>query len=430
MGSMSDAAPAEKLDVLVVDDSPTYRMILSRTVKGCSFANLVGSASDGEAALGMIAEKRPNLVLLDVSMPVLDGIETLKRIRSKWSDVDVVMCSGVDQNQTGLTMQALSLGALDFVPKPQGDNPAESFAQLAASLQPLLELALSRRSRRAHRSFLAHQPVAPPTAIAPARSGFRSHLTDPVAPHPSENVAAAKPPATSPFRKERLETPLAPAAPKHYNAPPASPATGGPGRKPPARVELVVLGVSTGGPNALQILVPKIPKEFPVPIVCVQHMPPMFTTSLAERLDRESAIHVQEGREGMEIQPGNMYIAPGGFHMTVVRGPDSRMRLKTDQNPPVNSCRPSVDVMFDSVSATVTGGVLSVILTGMGSDGASGTRRLRDKGAWSIAQDEATSVVWGMPGAVAAQGQADEILPIERIAPRMTEIVSRAGGRP
>jgi len=433
MDSMSDAAPAEKLDVLVVDDSPTYRMILSRTVKGCSFANLVGSASDGEAALGAIAEKRPNLVLLDVSMPVLDGIETLKRIRSKWGDVDVVMCSGIDQNQTGLTMQALSLGALDFVPKPQGDNPAESFAQLAASLQPLLELALSRRNRRSNRTFLAHASAhAQAPAPATPRSAFRSHLSDPVAPaKPAapETTKSGSTTSASPFRRDRLEAPVA-APSKTYNAPAAAPATGGAGRKPPARVELVAVGVSTGGPNALQALVPKIPKEFPVPIVCVQHMPPMFTTSLAERLDRESAIHVQEGREGMEIQPGNMYIAPGGFHMTVVRGADGRMRLKTDQNPPVNSCRPSVDVMFDSVAATATGGVVSVILTGMGSDGANGTRKLRDKGAWSIAQDEATSVVWGMPGAVASQGQADEILPLDRIATRLTEIVARAGGRP
>jgi two-component system, chemotaxis family, protein-glutamate methylesterase/glutaminase len=421
MGNMPDSAPLNKLDVLVVDDSPTYRMILSRTVKGCAFANLVGTAADGEAALVAITEKRPHLVLLDVSMPVLDGIETLKRIRSKWADVDVVMCSGMDQSQTGLTMQALALGALDFIPKPQGDNPAESFAALGASLSPLLELALSRHHRRLSRTALSHPSPAPTTP-----AGFRSSLGKPPAP------AANQPPSgkgtsPSPFRREILDTPSTPLRPP--STPSAIAPTGDRGRKPPARIEVVAIGVSTGGPNALQALIPKIPANFPVPVLCVQHMPPLFTTSLAERLDRESAIHVQEGKDGMEIHPGNLYIAPGGLHMVVAKGPDGRARLKTHEAPPVNSCRPSVDVLFESVAANC-GGVLSVVLTGMGSDGAAGVKQLRAKGAWSIAQDEATSVVWGMPGAVASQGQADEILPLDRIAARLSELVLRAGGKP
>jgi len=421
---MSDSAPQNKLDVLVVDDSPTYRMILSRTVKGCSFANLVGSAADGEAALAAIGEKHPHLVLLDVSMPVLDGIETLKRIRSKWADVDVVMCSGVDQSQTGLTMQALALGALDFVPKPQGDNPAESFAALGASLAPLLELALSRHHRRLSRSAHSHSSPTPSTPPV----GFRSTLGKAPAPAPNEPASAkAVSPSPSPFRREILET--HPVVHRPSSMPAAIAPTGDPGRKPPTRVELVFIGVSTGGPNALQAVIPKIPANFPVPVVCVQHMPPMFTTSLAERLDRESAIHVQEGRDGMEIHPGNLYIAPGGLHMVVAKGPDGKSRLKTHEAPPVNSCRPSVDVLFESVAANC-GGVLSVVLTGMGCDGAAGVKLLRAKGAWSIVQDEATSVVWGMPGAVASQGQADEILPLDRIAARLSELVLRAGGKP
>lgn len=407
---MAETESDDRLDVLVVDDSPTYRMILSRTLKGCPFARLAGSAVDGEAALLAIAEKRPDLVLLDVSMPVLDGIETLKRIRARWHDVDVVMCSGVDQNQTGLTMQALSLGALDFVPKPQGDNPAESFAALGASLHPLLELALGRRNARRTRS----QPPRTPPPKPPPVGG---------------------PLPTPASRPGSLPVSAAPTAPKPSGAarssalPQAMPPTGGPGRRPPARVELVVVGVSTGGPNALQAMVPAIPDGFPVPIVCVQHMPPMFTASLAERLDRASKIRVLEAAEGMAAAPGHMYIAPGGRHLDVVRGTDGRFRLKLHDAPPVNSCRPSVDVLFESVAALGIHGVLSVVLTGMGSDGAAGVRKLREKGAWSIAQDEATSVVWGMPGAVASQGQADEILPLERVAPRLEELVRSGGTR-
>ncbi len=402
---MAETESDDKLDVLVVDDSPTYRMILSRTLKGCAFARMVGSAADGEAALVAIAEKRPDLVLLDVSMPVLDGIETLKRIRAKWHDVDVVMCSGVDQNQTGLTMQALSLGALDFVPKPQGDNPAESFAALGASLTPLLELAFGRRNAR-------HPKPRPAKAIAPPLARTAK----------PESVAAA--PATA------VPTTAKPAvATRPSTLPQAIPPTGGPGRRPPARVELVVVGVSTGGPNALQALVPRIPAGFPAPIVCVQHMPPMFTASLAERLDRASKIRVLEAADGMEAAPGHMYIAPGGRHLDVSRGTDGRFRLKLHDAPPVNSCRPSVDVLFDSVAALGIPGILSVVLTGMGCDGAAGVKKLREKGAWSIAQDEATSVVWGMPGAVASQGQADELLPIERVAPRLEELVRSGGAR-
>lgn len=207
------------------------------------------------------------------------------------------------------------------------------------------------------------------------------------------------------------------------------PPTGGPGRRPPARVELVVVGVSTGGPNALQAMVPNLPAGFPAPIVCVQHMPPMFTASLAERLDRASKIRVLEAADGMEAAPGHMYIAPGGRHLDVSRGADGRFRLKLHDAPPVNSCRPSVDVLFDSVAALGIPGILSVVLTGMGCDGAAGVKKLREKGAWSIAQDEATSVVWGMPGAVASQGQADELLPIERVASRLEELVRSGGAR-
>lgn len=412
---MAESESDDRLDVLVVDDSPTYRMILSRTLKGCPFARLAGSAVDGEAALLAIAEKRPDLVLLDVSMPVLDGIETLKRIRAKWHDVDVVMCSGVDQNQTGLTMQALSLGALDFVPKPQGDNPAESFAALGAALHPLLELAMGRRNARRARSSPAKAIPRPPSPIGEAPP---ARAAKPESVHPVPTASAPAPTSAKP-----------PVATRSSTLPQAVPPTGGPGRRPPARVELVVVGVSTGGPNALQAMVPRIPEGFPAPIVCVQHMPPLFTASLAERLDRASKIRVMEAAEGMVALPGHMYIAQGGRHLDVVRGADGRFRLKLHDAPPVNSCRPSVDVLFDSAAALGIPGIVSVVLTGMGSDGAAGARKLREKGAWSIAQDEATSVVWGMPGAVASQGQADELLPLERVASRLEELVRSGGAR-
>lgn len=426
-GVMSDANSEDLLDILLVDDSPTYRMILSRAVKGWPSGNLVGSAGDGEAALVAIAEKKPQLVLLDVSMPVLDGIETLKRIRAKWADVDVVMCSGVDASQTGLTMQALSLGALDFIAKPQGDNPAESFAALSASLLPLLELALARkRSRSIRKAGARHAPVAPFEPPASTRPVFRSHMGAPVA-------APSSPPAPT---ETKPRTPVGlPAVPPAKNAPPPRPAvgastqTGSKGRHPPARIELLVVGVSTGGPNALQAVVPRLPADLPFPVLCVQHMPPLFTASLAERLDRDAALRVLEGCDGQRVEKGTMYIAPGGRHMTVARSADGRLSLRMTDSAPVNSCRPAVDVLFRSVEDVVGGDVLALVLTGMGADGAAGVKGLRTKGAWSIAQDEATSVVWGMPGAVVQSGQADEVLPLDRIADRIVEIARKGGAR-
>ena len=448
---MPDTFTEDALDILLVDDSPTYRMILSRAVKGWPMANLVGTAGDGEAGLLAIAEKKPQLVLLDVSMPILDGIETLKRIRSRWMDVDVVMCSGVDADQTGLTMQALSLGALDFIAKPQGDNPTESFASLASALYPLLELALARKHKRLARQAGAYHVPTPASFEPPppslSRSTFRSQLglggasappaasSAPVAPPVSIAPSAPVVPAASAASaapKTRKEVHGLPPLPAARNAPPAHvpiPVAATTGRHVPPRVELLVVGVSTGGPNALQVVIPKLPADLPFPVLCVQHMPPLFTASLAERLDRISPMRVVEGSDGQRVEKGSMYLAPGGRHMTVVRSGDGRLSLKMTDSAPVNSCRPAVDVLFRSVEDAVGGDVVSVVLTGMGADGAVGVKGLRAKGAWSIAQDEATSVVWGMPGAVAQSGQADEILPLERIADRIVEIARRGGAR-
>jgi two-component system chemotaxis response regulator CheB len=178
------------------------------------------------------------------------------------------------------------------------------------------------------------------------------------------------------------------------------------------------------------VLVPGLPADFPLPIVCVQHMPPLFTASLAERLDRDSPLKVVEGVEGCVLQPGTLHIAPGGSHMVVARGADGRLRLSLRSDPPLHSCRPSVDVLFQSIAEICQGPVVSVVLTGMGSDGAEGVARLRAKGSWSVVQDEATSVVWGMPGAVHAAGNADETLPLEAIARRLTDIAAGKGARP
>jgi len=382
------------LEILAVDDSATFRMILSRAVKGHAQSNLAGTANDGEAALSFLrSHPEVKLILLDVSMPVLDGLETLRRLRKEHPGVDAVMLSGVDKSQTAMTMQALSLGALDFVPKPQGENPAESFQQLQKALYPLFDMTRERKVLK------AAIPRRPTTALAPTPSLLR--------PAPSAPV---------PRRPNPPETVL----PKSIAIPRSRSISG---------VDVIALGVSTGGPNALQVVIPNLPADLPVPIVAVQHMPPLFTASLAERLARDSKIKVVEAQEGMELQPRTMYLAPGGFHLTL-RKLEGKVKAHLTETAPVNSCRPSVDVLFQSVEEVYGARVLSVILTGMGSDGAQSVASLRSKGAYSLIQDEATSVVWGMPGAVAATGNADEILPLPAIAGRIAQIVMERSPRP
>jgi two-component system chemotaxis response regulator CheB len=184
---------------------------------------------------------------------------------------------------------------------------------------------------------------------------------------------------------------------------------------PNGRIDLVAIGTSTGGPNALAVVLPRIPKDFPVPIVIVQHMPPLFTRLLAERLQKESALKIREGQAGAVLKAGEAWIAPGDFHMVVNRV-EKEVKLTLNQEPPENSCRPAVDVLFRSVARTYGANALGVVLTGMGSDGVVGTKAMKAAGAQIVVQDEATSVVWGMPGQVAAAGAADGIYPLEEIA--------------
>jgi len=435
MGELSQLT----VNVLAVDDSATFRMILSRAVRDQEGATLLGTAGDGEAALTFIG-KHPevNLVLLDVSMPVLDGLETLRRLRREYPAIDAIMLSGVDKSQTALTMQALSLGALDFVPKPQGDGPTESFQQLQAALTPLFELARERKRKRSRPPLptaATPRPLAPPVPPVPPSPTPAAHPAA-SASLASKAAVPAKPLQATPAesRIAPLATPVRTVPPVHSSAASITTATGTVRATPPARIptgggiDVIALGVSTGGPNALQSVIPNLPAGLSVPLVAVQHMPPLFTASLAERLDRDSKIHVVEAQEGMEIEAGTMYIAPGGWHLTL-RKANGKVRAHLTDTAPVNSCRPSVDVLFQSVEEIYGSRVLTVILTGMGCDGAAGVAALRAKGAYSLVQDEATSVVWGMPGAVAQAGNADETLPLPAIASRIAQVLQERNRR-
>ena len=350
-----------KIRALVVDDAVVVRRMVSDVLAGDPDIEVVGTAANGRIAIQKITQVNPDIVTMDIEMPEMDGLQTLKALRQTHPHLPVIMFSTLTERGGTATLDALSLGASDYVTKPANvGSVALAQQRIREELIPKIK-ALCRR-------------------------------THPTTPSP---LPPARPPHVVPFSPTRPV--LAP-----------STAAGG-------HVHVVAIGVSTGGPNALAVLLPMLPADFPVPIVLVQHMPPMFTKLLAERLDAQSRLKVIESAGGEILAPGCVYVAPGNFHMIVQRR-GSDVLTVLNQEPPQNSCRPAVDPLFRSVSHVYGGHALGVILTGMGQDGLRGAEELHAGGSRVIAQDEASSVVWGMPGFVVKAGLADRVLPLHAIA--------------
>jgi two-component system chemotaxis response regulator CheB len=346
--------------VLVVDDSVVVRRLVARVLEEDPAVEVVGTAANGRIALAKIAQLEPDVVTLDIEMPELDGLATLAELRPRWPRLPVIMFSTLTERGAEATLEALSRGASDYMTKPTGlHNPAEAMAAVQAELVPRIKALHGRR-------LLSRMPQSPTATagVTPASAG-----------------PAVKPPA----------------------------------RPAGARIDVVAIGVSTGGPNALTELLPALPGTLPVPIVIVQHMPPIFTRMLANRLDGRCALRVIEAEGGELLIPGRVHIAAGGQHLALVRQGTTVVTVATD-DPPENSCRPAVDVLFRSVAALYGPSVLSVVLTGMGQDGLRGAEAIRVAGGQVLAQDEASSVVWGMPGFVARAGLADAVLPLDALA--------------
>ncbi len=349
--------------VLVVDDSVVVRRLVTRLLDEDPGIEVAGVAADGRRALAVLPQVDPDVVVLDVEMPELDGLATLAAIRERHPRVRVIMFSSLTERGAATTLEALALGASDYVTKPPALSPSDAvLAEVREQLVTKVRV-LGDRSER-------------------------------------ERAGAGAPAAWS-----RRDEPARPAA--------AVPAAAG--RHGAERVEVVAVGCSTGGPNALGELVGGLPADFPVPVLVVQHMPPLFTRMLAERLDAGSALTVAEAVPGAEPRQGEVWLAPGGRHLLVGRQAGV-VRLATSQAPPENSCRPSVDVLFRSVATAYGGAALGVVLTGMGRDGVAGSAALRARGGQVLVQDKASSVVWGMPGLVAEAGMADQVLPLDRLA--------------
>ena len=349
--------------VLIVDDSTVIRQLLSEILSRDPALEIVGTAGDGRAALAKIPLLKPDLITLDIDMPVMDGLETLTALRKLYPKLPVIMFSTLTEHGAAATLDALALGASDYATKPSDTGSlAVSIERIRIELIPKIKALCG---------------------IAPWKL-------------PPRPAARARPVLKSGLRSN-------------------------------SSIEIVAMGTSTGGPNALAAVLPQIPSDFPVPIVVVQHMPPIFTRLLAERLARRSAIPVEEGCAGAVLSPGHAWIAPGDFHMQVIRAGMDRC-LHLNQDPQENSCRPAVDVLFRSVAAAYGANVLGVVMTGLGSDGVLGAQDIRNAGGDVIIQDEASSVVWGMPGMVHASGLDDAAYPLDRLAAEITHRVLQSRG--
>jgi two-component system, chemotaxis family, protein-glutamate methylesterase/glutaminase len=364
------------LKVMVVDDTVVYRKIVSDVIAEIPGVEVVGTAHNGKAALFKIKTLQPDLLTLDIEMPEMSGLELLERLRTEAPRVGAVMLSTLTRQGGAMTMRALELGAFDFIPKPQSGTLAENRIAVKKALEPILQ-AFSR-SRRFGPGATACQRAA---------------------------VKAPEPPAA-----KMLATVNRPAARR----------TGG--------SSIIAIGISTGGPNALARALPKLPADIGVPIVIVQHMPPLFTQSLAKSLDGKCAIEVHEARNGEALRPNVAYIAPGGKQMKIVAGPDGRQRVvKITDDPPENSCKPSVDYLFRSIAELYVGRATGVIMTGMGSDGTAGLKQMKTNGAIVIAQDESSCVVFGMPKEPIQQGLVDVIAPLDNIPLEVLKTISHNG---
>ena len=357
-------APSRKVRILVVDDSVVIRRFLTHALTAEPSFEIVGSAANGILALQRAAELNPDVITLDIEMPEMDGLTTVRKLREASSKAYVIMCSTLTSRGASATIDALVMGANDYVTKPSNTGPMDNaLAMLRDELIPKIK------------QFFSDKKMPPPTVKAPLAK-----------------VASGLP--VRPLFQMSAER------------------------------KVVAIGVSTGGPTALMEIMPQFPASFPLPMVIVQHMPPIFTKLLAERLRAQSSLKVVEATPGMTLEPGLVVVAPGDYHMRLQRAA-RQIGVTLDQGPRENSCRPAVDVLFRSVGEIYAGGVIGVILTGMGQDGLRGVEDLKKRGAYIIAQDHSTSVVWGMPGAVVEAGLADAVVGLGGVVPEILRQVSR-----
>jgi two-component system chemotaxis response regulator CheB len=413
--------------VLVVDDSGFFRRRVCEILNATGDILVVGTASNGREALEMVAKLNPDVVTMDYEMPVMDGITAVKSIMQT-HPTPVLMFSSLTYEGARVTFDALEAGAVDFLPK--------SFEDLTGDGQKIKRvlhdriLAVARSGRKSSASGSPSTPAPGPGKAVPAKAET-TQQSPPATPAACESRPVSQParrvgaPASAKTTASTAPQPVAAPAQASSNVPKSKPESR-PEQKPESRrtprqeYKLVMIGTSTGGPVALQKILTKLPAGFPVPIILVQHMPATFTPAFAERLNRLSQLEVKQMENGEQLKPGIAYIAPGG-KQTLIERAGSCPKAKIFDGDERLHYKPCIDVTFGSAAKMFGDKLLGVILTGMGADGREGCRMLKEAGSVVWAQDEATSVIYGMPMAVAQAGLADEILPLESFAPRLVD---------
>lgn len=366
----------EPFRVMVVDDSTVIRGLVTRVLEGDAQIKVIASVADGQMAVNTLAKQPVEVIVLDIEMPVMNGIEAIPKLLEVNPNVKIIMSSTLTLNNAEISLKALELGAADYIPKPTSTKEMQGADEFKRDLTEKVKVlgALSRGLM----ARAANRPAA-------------THLTS--------GSLALKPASDSEPLKLR-DSPI-------------------------IRPDVIAIGSSTGGPQAL-FEVMKHLKNLPQPIVITQHMPPTFTTILAQHISTQAGVPCTEAKDGQRLEPGKAIVAPGDYHLTFT-GLGSDARVVLNQNPPENFCRPAVDPMLRSLAAVYGKRVLTVILTGMGSDGAKGAEAIVALGGGIAAQDEATSVVWGMPAAVAKAGLCNAVLPLNDIGPWIRNHATKAG---
>lgn len=371
---MPAAAPAAApYRVMVVDDSAVIRGLVGRWLGADPAVQLVASCPNGRVAVTEVARMRPEVVVLDIEMPEMDGLTALPKLIAAVPGLKVIMASTLTLRNADISLKALAAGAADYIPKP------------------------SSTSEMTGADIYKRELVEKVKALGAAfrqQTGGRGDGPNPAAPRKPTSLYAA-----APVVLRKLS---------------------------PQRRQVLAIGSSTGGPQALFGLFRELKGKLDVPVLITQHMPKTFTTILAEHLRRIVGGNCEEAKDGMALKPGHVYVAPGDYHLTVAQQGAERV-VKLNQDPPENFCRPAVDPMLRSLSKVYGGGVLAVILTGMGQDGLKGSRVVAEGGGALLAQDEATSVVWGMPGAVATAGLCNAVLPVDRVGAAILKLLQGGG---
>ena len=412
-GSGSGRAPTEpSIRVVIVDDSAVIRGIVSRCLETDPDIKVVATYANGAHAVRQITDSNPDVVILDIEMPEMDGMEALPLLLKAIPDLKIIMASTVTRRNAEISLKALSLGAVDYIPKPES-----RYAGSDDFRTELVQKVKAHAAAKAKRALRAARPVTAPSASSAATAAGTA------------SSSTASTPSITP-RPQRPVTPSTAAPSGAAGAAPArAPSVALWGKQPivlraPSRTRptILAIGSSTGGPQALFKVLGMLGPDLTVPVVITQHMPATFTAILAEHIQTSSKRPCKEAATGDVLQAGHIYVAPGDYHMTVVSDGTNKV-IKLNQDAPENFCRPAVDPMFRSVAKAYGAQALGVVLTGMGSDGREGGRVLVDAGGTVIAQDEASSVVWGMPGAVATAGVAAQVLPLEQIPAAIIRLI-------